>query len=73
MDRAPQYNIIQITHVHKTYNVHWECLSKQWMEDSDGVCVGEGGGGENCTVDTRVERKKIDVECPVSVAAVAIR
>lgn len=70
MDRAHQYNIIQITHVHKTYNVHWECLSKQWMEDSKGVVV---VGGDNCTVDTRVERKKIDVECPVSVAAVAIR
>lgn len=27
----------------------------------------------NCTADMRVERKKIDVLCPVSVAAVAIR
>lgn len=37
LHRAHQYNIIKIwrkcfgnAHVHKTCNVHWECLSKQW-------------------------------------------
>lgn len=50
LHRAHQYNIIQIwrkcfgnAHVHKTCNVHWECLSKQWMKDSEAVV---GGGNE---------------------------
>lgn len=51
--------------VHTAYNVHENVLvGNDWRTEREKT---------NCAADMRVERKKIDVFCPVSVAAVAIR
>lgn len=66
MERAHRCSIKQITHmctlpIMCTENV---LVSNDWRTEREKT---------NCTADMRVERKKIDVFCPVSVAAVAIR
>ena len=70
IDGGHQYNLIQITRmctepIMSNENV---LVSSQWR-----AARVMRGGATNCTADTRVGKKKIDVVCPVNVAAVAIR